>query len=200
MTALSVSLLSGCGAKLFTDRKADPIVQAKVGNLDVAANTAVRRNVYVRLDDAPIAGTQVRYGGGYSRLGGYRGEFCAEPPPEALEALVSTFGAKVNAGNGTKSLDGEFAKALATAVQSNFRRSQGIQYYRDVSFTLCTAMINGFIPAAEYIQQLYRIRTVAAELMKEEFRTGAWKTPVTQTVVEPRVIFADPIEGETKGG
>ena len=202
ITIFALIFLSACGAQQFTPRKADPLLNTQLGNLEVGSNTAIRRNVYVRLESAPSAGEKVDYFHPrrksiiHSRKGGHRGEFCAEPPPEALEALATSFIAKADASQNENNVSAEFSNNLTTAVASTFKRSQGIQFYRDVTFVLCTAMVNGYISHEEYIEQLWRARDHTKDIILAEFKTGAWKAePI------PQVVFLDkpsPTPEETK--
>mgnify|MGYP000315444549 CR=1 FL=1 len=189
-------LISGCGTAAFTERKANPIIKSKIGTLDVAANTAARRNVYVRTNDTEAAKERRYQLGQLGIVGGRKGEMCAEPPPEAIEALVASFTAQAKAANAKgDSFEAGFERGLSTSIASTFKRSQGIQFYRDVAFTMCTSMLNGYIEPSEYVTQLWKIRDLAGEVMKEEFKTGAWTQPAS-VVIDVR----EPPEQPKAGG
>lgn len=115
------------------------------------------------------------------QFGGKAGEFCAEPSPDSIESLATAFTAtasgSVSASAGvSKELQAALAKSLATNAASVFRRTQGVQLYRDGAFFLCQAMMNGYIDAAEYQEALFKLRSDAKDLIMKEFETQAWKT------------------------
>jgi len=170
-------LVSGCGTPVFSERKANPVIKSKIGSLDLAANTSARRNVYIRTADTAAASERSNRLGMAGIVGGRKGEMCAEPPPEAIEALVATFAARAEvSGTSGKSFEAGLERGLSTSIASTFKRSQGIQFYRDAAFTICTAMLNGYIKPGEYTEQLWRARDAAKEVMLAEFRTNSWNS------------------------
>ncbi len=115
------------------------------------------------------------------RYGGKIGEFCAEPSPDAVENVAAAFGAALEAAreeaDGSKaSISGQFSRQLATAVAAMFRRTQGIQFYRDGAFFLCQAMMNGYMDAYEYRLALKFLRDKSYNLILAEVQSDAWKT------------------------
>lgn len=170
-------LVTGCGTPVFSERKANPVIKSKIGSLDLAANTSARRNVYIRTADTAAASERSDRLGMAGIVGGRKGEMCAEPPPEAVEALVATFAAQAEASDASgKSFEAGLQRGLSTSIASTFKRSQGVQFYRDVAFTMCTAMLNGYIDQKEYIRQLFKVRDAAKDLMLAEFRTNSWNS------------------------
>ena len=140
LLALTLSAsISGCGASIFTEPKANPVIEDRLGSpfakeevLGTLATTAERRLVLTPLQ------------------GEHYGKFCAEPSPDAAEALVATFKAAVD-GNVTTAnsvqgaLKAELARSLATSIAALTKRSQGLQFFRDGVFALCQSRMNGFI-------------------------------------------------------
>lgn len=135
------------------------------------------------------------------RFGGGAGEFCAEPSPDAIEAVAAAFGAAIEASNQAQAgvnqeLAARFAREVATSTASMFRRSQGVQLYRDGAFFLCQAMMNGYIDAYEYRQALKYLRYDAVFLIEKELATDYWKSGGTLPSVQaPRLPDAPEEEG-----
>lgn len=143
--------LGGC-ASFLSPRP--PVIEDKVGKwLDESVGTLSTapdyRVVYVKLKaDAKV---------------------CAEAPADA----GAQFGSTVAAGLGAnvlnqKQLDAEAKLSLAVAMKQLFKRSQGVQLYRDASFALCNLYINAGVNEAAYLKELSAIRETAAALIKEE--------------------------------
>jgi hypothetical protein len=136
-------LLSGC--TMFTSPKEKPVIEDRTNNwfnmakMSVFSTTAERRDVIVKLPE---------------------NKFCAEPPPDVAESLLSSLSvlAKASAKDetvGEASAQLEVTKNLATSIRSLFTRSQGAQFLRDGLFHLCQAYLNDAINKAEYVD-LYR--------------------------------------------
>ena len=49
-----------------------------------------------------------------------------------------------------------------------FKRSQGVQLYRDGAFSLCNLYLNGGLTDGEYLAELRELRKAAFELIKLE--------------------------------
>jgi len=91
---------------------------------------------------------------------------CAEPSADVSDNIASSLAAAVTAkgpSSGDKSA-GEVAtsisKTLATTAQHLFKRTQGLQLYRDGMYNLCQARMNGIINDVQF-------QTGAAELLKQ---------------------------------
>lgn len=187
-------LFMGCGLSPFVEPKSNPIIEDRVGAFRTMATTGERRIVLVRsmkmsqqivnskVAKTPVTKEEKEFASRLmGRFGGKTGEFCAEPSPDAIESLATAFGAAFSASStlpdkSKKELQASLSRTLATSAASVFRRTQGIQLYRDGAFFLCQAMMNGYIDAAEYQYALFRLREDAVDLVKAEFATEAWKT------------------------
>lgn len=98
---------------------------------------------------------------------------CAEPPAEAIQALdsVSKLEAELKkqfAENQSSTLRGTGEFGLTTAVQSAFRRTQGLQFYRDGAYQWCQAYLNGLIEKKEFLKKLERLEAKATLLITKE--------------------------------
>jgi hypothetical protein len=60
------------------------------------------------------------------------------------------------------------AKTFATTIATLFRRSQGVQLFRDGSFNLCEAYLNGAIDGPQYIKLHENLLKVSKELIVQE--------------------------------
>jgi len=142
------------------------------------------------------------------RFGGKEGEFCAEPSPDAIESIATAFGAAFEASktlptNEALAVQAGISKTLSTASGALFRRTQGIQLYRDGAFFLCQAVMNGYIDAAEYQEALFKLRGDAVGLVEAEFETSTWNSdPKVDSIPAPTAPPAPvlPITGGDGGG
>jgi hypothetical protein len=163
------SFVFGCGHTWFADPKANPVIEDKVGIsgkevLGTLATTADRRTVIVKLVEAP----------GSNDIG----KFCAEPPPDVAENIVSQIGllleadAKIKPAPGETELEGtgkiDFNKLLQTTVQALVKRSQGLQLYRDAMYNYCQAYLNRAISETEFNEKNDEVLIKAYELIKLE--------------------------------
>lgn len=156
--------LPGCAA--FTPPIEHPVITDNLGPYfgysiaSTLATTADRRIVLVRTRRSPDGGV------------GTPGHFCAEPPPDAAENIASKVAAALEASVKTVKAEGagtfDFARELATTVQSLFHRTQGLQLFRDGAFSLCQALMNESITREEYVKQLTELRLHAVTLIENE--------------------------------
>jgi hypothetical protein len=149
--ALLLLLLSGC-ASYFTPRP--PVIEDKVGvfgreTVGTLATAPDYRVVYVRLDE--------------------KAKLCAEAPADAGAQFGSTFAAALTTPiQGMAPLSAEAKAGLAVALKQLFKRSQGVQFYRDGSFALCNLYLNGAVTDAQYLSELQEFRKTAAALIEKE--------------------------------
>ena len=147
----SLTLLSGC-ASYLTARP--PVIEDKVGisgheTVGTLATSPDYRVVYVRLQ--PEA------------------KLCAEAPADAAAQFASSFAASLSTPLASgKELGVEAKVGLAVAMKQLFKRSQGVQFYRDGVFALCNLYLNQAISESEYLAELKALRKDAAELIKQE--------------------------------
>jgi hypothetical protein len=148
---LALTILYGC-ASYFTPRP--PVLEdrvglffsEKVGTLSTAPDYRV---VYVLLrEDAKL---------------------CAEAPADAGAQFGSTFAAALASPlGGTKEISAEAKASLAVAMKQLFKRSQGVQFYRDGSFALCNLLLNKGISNDDYLKELQELRQAAVRLIEKE--------------------------------
>jgi len=171
---ISMSLL-GCGSRIFTARGSNPVLEDYVG-------TWPNREVGTLATDAAHRVTVIRMAEGQenSEQKWQRGEFCAEPPPDAMVNLAGAFGKAIAAkikipdptAGATAISEGsgqtEFYRTIATIMSPLLRRSQGLQWNRDnLSFT-CNAYLNRVITKAQYLVLVDKIMTQSMSLIEKE--------------------------------
>lgn len=154
---LAIANLSGCA--LMTSPKEQPVIEDHINNwfdrekIGVLSTTAERREVIFKMPT---------------------NQFCAEPPPDVAESLSSSLSilaqgsGKSDASSGEIQARLEVAKTLATSIKSLFRRTQGAQLFRDGTFNLCEAYLNGSIDKANYIRLYEDLLKTAKELIAKE--------------------------------
>ena len=149
--AVSCLFLSAC-ASYFTARP--PVIEDKVGlsgreTVGTLATAPDYRVVYVRLDN--------------------QAKLCAEAPADAGAQFGSTFAAALSTpAGGAKEIGIEAKAGLAVAMKQLFKRSQGIQLYRDAAFSLCNLYLNQGITEAQYFMELQELRKAAVGLIEKE--------------------------------
>lgn len=133
LTFLGVAMLTGCSA--LTPPKEKPVIEDKVGDrMGTIATTAERRIVLIDLK---------------------KDHFCAEAAPDVAESLNSSIRiaaeyASKTASGPERSASAEIARNLSTSVSTLFSRTQGVQLFRDGSYVLCQANLNGAIKDADF--------------------------------------------------
>jgi hypothetical protein len=147
----SVLSISGC-ASYFTPRP--PVIEDKVGlsgqeTVGTLATAPDYRIVYVRLSESA--------------------KVCAEAPADAAAQFGATFAAALSSQTGKdKPLSAEAKAGLAVAMKQIFKRSQGVQLFRDGAFALCNLYLNGEVPEGAYLEELKELRKTAAKLIELE--------------------------------
>ena len=159
-------MMSGCS--LLTPPKAQPIVEDHSSSprnwrggvkYGVYTTSAERREVlikYFKLED-----------------GQWHSTMCAEPSPDVAEAITSSLTGSLTAS--AQATDAEKAQAtiaatqaLATSINSLFKRSQGVQFFRDGAFALCTAYLNGWMTTTDYSKAYESLLTASTGLIALE--------------------------------
>ncbi|MBX9632429.1 MAG: hypothetical protein K2X67_18055 [Burkholderiales bacterium] len=160
----------GC-ASYFTARP--PVIEDKVGLkgreiVGTLATAADYRVVYVKLDD--------------------KAKVCAEAPPDAAAQFSQTFAAALKTPTGqTPPLSVEARAGLAVAMKQLFKRSQGVQLFRDGAFALCNLYLNGGLTEQEYLAELGELRKSAVYLVEKEI-------PVLEKVtIDPIFVPTAPV-------
>lgn len=147
-----IYLLTGC-ASYLTPRP--PVIEDKVGLrgkelVGTLSTASDYRVVYVKLDD--------------------QAKLCAEASPDAAAQFASTFAAALSgqAGGIPSPISAEAKVGLAVAMKQLFKRSQGLQMYRDGAFALCNIYLNDGITKTDYLSELQELRKSSVELIKQE--------------------------------
>ena len=178
-----VAFLSGCGVTLFVPPEEDAVVDEHVyhnlwqlvwgyGSTGVHAlsTKAERRLVLMNKTKDEL-------------------QVCAESPAEATQDLTSQFDFE---GTVEKIEIGKLIKDLSTKVKPAFKRSQGLQFYRDGAFQLCQAYLNGFISKKTFahglhpcphcfLDQLNVLRDKAERIILHEVANGFYTKSDTET-------------------
>jgi hypothetical protein len=168
-------MVSGC-ASYFTARP--PIIEDKVGlfgkeKVGTLATAPDYRVVYVKIDD--------------------QAKLCAEAPADAGAQFGQTFAAALSTPTGSAPpLSVEAKAGLAVAMKQLFKRSQGIQLYRDGAFALCNLFLNGGVNEGQYLAELQELRKIAAYLIEKEI-------PFLEKVtIDPIVVPVAPTPPDVK--
>lgn len=128
---LVVPIFSGCALFEYGDSR--PLISSRAdhGSAEFMAIKAERRMIFSQPNVRPEE----------------RVKFCSEPPPDIAESFSDSIKTALNASveKGSDKMTGslEMARDYATAVSAIYTRSQGVQLFRDASFTLCQAYLNG---------------------------------------------------------
>lgn len=161
----SVFALSACST--FTSPKEQPVIEDKIGETyGTLAVTAERRIII-------FGRTQNANDDVKNSSASKNPVVCAEPSPDVAESLVTSIKALAEAsakkgGTDEAKISAEFTRSLTTAISSVFTRSQGIQFFRDTSYALCQAHINGTIDVPTYADSLMKLVNVSRELIAKE--------------------------------
>ena len=94
--------------------------------------------------------------------------FCAEPSPDVADNLASSFASALEGSDGTVTAKVELAKSFASSAKQLFKRSQGVQLYRDGMYSLCQNFINGAINKMELKQMQNDLLTESSKLIDKE--------------------------------
>jgi len=157
---------SGCGSSFWSARESNPVIYDYVApnvftdtTLNVLATTASRRIVLIK------------QGPGESIVS------CAEAPPDVAEAFSAAVAAGLDQsialeqGSDTKvgaRSAGNFLREAATAVAPLLYRTQGLQFYRDVQYSLCIDLLSGRLKEEEYNKKKENLFHKSLALIKIE--------------------------------
>ena len=176
LAALCITLLivSGCGVPFFVKPEEQAVVDEHIFS-DVIlykpltwmlASSGVR-TASTKVERRIIVFERTKAKNGQMKL-----KICAEPPAEALQALesINKLTAELQAKKIPLTATGTGDFSLQTAVQSAFRRTQGLQFYRDGAYQWCQAYINGLIDEPEFRQRLKQLEESAEKLIMKEIQ------------------------------
>jgi hypothetical protein len=151
-----ITLLVVQGCSVFAQPKAQPVIEDRVTDagwgkvkIGLLATTPERRMIVVKMPD---------------------NRFCAEPPADAADNVAAALSAAAKAKGTGKLTEGQVgaAQTLATSVKQLFKRTQGVQLYRDGTFMLCNAYLNGAITSAEFVTRHVALLEAASRLAEKE--------------------------------
>jgi hypothetical protein len=169
---------------LFTKTPAEePIISDNTRGLSTYAINPSRRLVVVKPTPTREQ-EQNEYNGKIIRDVYFPKYICGEPPPDVSDNIASALSAALSAKGdvatkGSAEIAGNFAKNLNTTAVLLFKRSQGLQLYRDGMYNLCLAAMNGQIETKE------QYNTAAKFLLTEAVKLIDKEIPLIQaTVVE----------------
>ncbi len=170
-------ILPGCGASILSTRATNPVVQdylgywpGTAGALGTLSPDASRRITFIRMGDTKQD---------YSSEKWHEGEFCAEPPADAMvnassqftEALAATIKAEPPTGGGAAaegSGSQQMVQQIATVMSPLLRRSQGLQWSRDNLAFVCNMHLNRIITKDKYLELVKKIMDDSKEVMLKE--------------------------------
>lgn len=96
---------------------------------------------------------------------------CAEPSPDVSDNLASSL-AIAASGSGpltsNKEITTSISNSLTTSAQHLFKRTQGMQFYRDGMYNLCQARMSGIIDNVGYLTAASELQKNAIEMIKME--------------------------------
>ena len=94
---------------------------------------------------------------------------CAEPSPDVAQNLTEALAAALKAEAAKEgSINIELASATARVAKQLMRRSQGLQLFRDGSYSLCQAFMNKSINAIQYQDFYTKLLVISSKLIEEE--------------------------------
>ena len=105
-----------------------------------------------------------------------KGEFCSEPPPDAMVAFAQSWAGKLENASGSEA---EIAHTLASSMGPLLYRSQGLQWNRDNMAYLCTAHMNGRIDDDEYHALMWKVLNDSKAIILKEV---ANRPPITMNI------------------
>lgn len=157
--------LSVVGCTYFTRPKDQPIIEDKIGIngsevVGTLATTADRRTLIVEFKN---------------------GRFCAEPSPDAMEQVNKKYDSSletqiksaqsiIDKANDELSADvkAELLIEIQRTIQKLNEKSQGVLWFRDVSYRLCEAYVNGVLDEVSYKELLTKAINESSLLINNE--------------------------------
>ncbi len=156
----AAGILSGCGSSLFQPRDRNPIVKDAIGansvfgddpTVAIFGTDATRRLAIIKMKTDDSA------------------RICAEPSPDAATELTRKLALAVEAqvveaGQGKMSVNSETLAKLSQI----FKRSQGLQLFRDVIYATCQDFANQAATPDQVNDRFNRALDVSAKLIALE--------------------------------
>ena len=173
---MAVILLTGCGSLHSNEPIIEDYISAgwSVGwkrEIGTMASDASRRLTVVRLKKSENAEWKV-------------GEFCSEPPPDAMVAIREQLTAEIKKGlknDNDSEKRAKLASLIASSMGPLMHRSQGLQWHRDNMAYICMAYMNRIIEnKAQYRKLMKKSMMFSRKLIEEEIKKGT--PPITINV------------------
>ncbi|HEY0834786.1 MAG TPA: hypothetical protein VGE72_12835 [Azospirillum sp.] len=191
--ALLISTLGGCTSpreEVMVERHVPGLFTRNTAEIGVIATGASHRTLMFRINESGL---------------NPKGAFCAEPPPDAGEAIASSLEISallkgpnaLTGGTDASEAKADFARSISTALLALTRRSQGLQWARDLNASLCIDYLNSRINPQEYLVLKRRVMERSAELIKDELPVLE-KIALGTLSVSPPPAKAD--KGASSGG
>jgi hypothetical protein len=160
---ISLLTLSGCGLNMFAGSRSPVIIDDVDGRVGTLAVTTERRVVLVRLQENSASEA---------------GRFCAEPPLEADQSVMSALAAMrdLSTDKIEASVKIELARSFAQFFPAFVRRTQGLQLYREAMYNLCQNYLNHAIKEDVLQAQSMKFFEVAVKLIEQELTLTPGKT------------------------
>ncbi|MES9851791.1 MAG: hypothetical protein ABW170_08165 [Candidatus Thiodiazotropha sp. L084R] len=99
---------------------------------------------------------------------------CAEPSADVSDNIASSLAAAMTVKGpasdekSTAELAASISKTLATTAQHLFKRTQGLQLYRDGMYNLCQARMNGIINDSTFMNRADTLLKKSSYLIEKE--------------------------------
>jgi hypothetical protein len=156
--AVAAILPTFVGCAYLTPPIEHPIIEQHAQNrVNSFAVIPSRRIMLVKHDDA-------------DKKDGKKLVICAEAPADVTDNLASTLAASLSVSGKAANASAAVEKTLETYGQFLFKRTQGIQLFRDRSYHLCQARMNGFINDQQYLTATEALLSAVIPLIKDELQ------------------------------
>jgi hypothetical protein len=161
--ALLALCLTGCGLSTFTQRETDPFIRDVLMNegkpIAIMVTDSSRRLVYEFKN--PLYGEV----------------FCADAPPDTSIAASGAVGGNVTTTiHSSPNTDGSGSlntyRTTGASTLPLVRRSQGLQYGRDLEAKECILFATGITTKTEYLTRIDKIRKDSKALINNEIKNG----------------------------
>jgi hypothetical protein len=123
---------------------------------------------------------------------------CAEAPADVTDNLASTLAASLAVSGKAADASAALSRTLSTLGQNLFKRTQGIQLFRDRSYHLCQARMNGFITNDQYNSSINDAFLKVIPLIEKELAHIQQNQPTT-TSSQPSPLTAPEVGSEAGG-
>jgi len=162
MLCMMLAMAGATGCSLFVSPMEKPIIEDHSRGITTFATIPSRRMVILSPHDRNIKNSPKEV------------FICAEPSPDVSDNIASSLtaalsGKGLSAGNVSASdITADIFRTLETTAQNLFKRSQGVQLYRDGMYNLCQARMNGIIDDAAFMTKAEELLKSSVELVRQE--------------------------------